>query len=174
MYNYRTQDLTAISVEQIEDKLEDWLGEEPDKFGGNKNQVTSEWADWNQKKQRLESQIRVLNAIEQGDASFGLRASRKTDATVQDARVLIPVFTRLPAWIKDGRLNQDIVNVIGDEKFDEIKAKVVKKLKLPAAPDAFSMAFTFSPIKRRMEKKFVEEFYKELIALPEFFTGEAY
>jgi hypothetical protein len=25
-----------------------------------------------------------------------------------------------------------------------------------------------------MEKKFVEEFYKELIALPEFFTGEAY
>ena len=174
LYNYRTQNLTAISVEQIEDKLEDWLGEEPDKFGGNKNNVTPEWADWNQKKQRLESQIRVLNAIEQGDASFGLRASQKTDATVQDARVLIPVFTRLPAWIKDGRLNQDIVNVISQEKFDEIKAKIVKKLKLPAAPDAFSMAFTFSPIKRGMEEKFVEEFYKELIALPEFFTGEAY
>ena len=174
LYNYRTQDLTAISVEQIEDKLEDWLGEEPDKFGGNKNSVTPEWADWNQKKQRLESQIRVLNAIEQGDASFGLRASQKTDATVQDARVLIPVFTRLPAWIKDGRLNQDIVNVISQEKFDEIKAKVVKKLNLPAAPDAFGMAFTFSPIKGKMEEKFTEEFYKELIALPEFFTGEAY
>ena len=43
-----------------------------------------------------------------------------------------------------------------------------------AAPDAFGMAFTFSPIKRGMEEKFVEEFYKELIALPEFFTGEAY
>jgi len=174
LYNYRTQDLTAISVEQIEDKLEDWLGEEPNKYTTNKNRIDPEWADWNQKKQRLESQIRVLNAIEQGDASFGLRASRKTDATVQDARVLIPVFTRLPAWIKDGRLNQDIVNVIGEEKFDEIKAKVVKKLKLPAAPDAFSMAFTFSPIKGKMEQKFVEEFYKELIALPEFFTGEAY
>jgi len=174
LYNYRTQDLTAISVEQIEDKLEDWLGEEPDKFGGNKNNVTPEWADWNQKKQRLESQIRVLNAIEQGDASFGLRASQKTDATVQDARVLIPVFTRLPAWIKDGRLNQDIVNVIGEEKFKELKAKVTKKLKMNAAPDAFGMAFTFSPIKGRMEEKFTEEFYKELIALPEFFTGEAY
>ena len=174
LYNYRTQDLTAISVEQIEDKLEDWLGEEPDKFGGNKNNVTPEWADWNQKKQRLESQIRVLNAIEQGDASFGLRASQRTDRGVQDARVLIPVFSRLPAWIKDGRLNQDIVNVIGQEKFDELKAKVTKKLKMNAPPDAFAMAFTFSPIKRGMEERFVEEFYKELIALPEFFTGDAY
>ena len=179
LYNYRTQDLTAISVEQIEDKLEDWLGEEPDKFGGNKNNVTPEWADWNQKKQRLESQIRVLNAIEQGDASFGLRASQKTDATVQDARVLIPVFTRLPAWIKDGRLNQDIVNVISQERFDELKAKAVKKMqskgfKNASAPDAFGMAFTVSPIKGRMEEVFTEEFYKLLIAEPEFFTGEAY
>ena len=115
-----------------------------------------------------------LKAIEQGDASFGLRASQKTDYGVQDARVLIPAFTRLPAWIKDGRLNQDIVNVISQEKFDEIKAKIVKKLNLPAAPDAFSMAFTFSPIKGKMEERFTEEFYKELIALPEFFTGEAY
>ncbi len=174
LYNYRTQDLTAISVEQIEDKLEDWLGEEPDKYTTNKNRINPEWADWNQKKQRLESQIRVLNAIEQGDASFGLRASQKTDRDVKDARILIPAFTRLPAWIKDGRLNQDIVNVIGEEKFKELKAKVTKKLKMNAAPDAFGMAFTFSPIKRGMEEKFVEEFYKELIALPEFFTGEAY
>ena len=175
LYNYRTQDLTAISVEQIEDKLEDWLAQEPTKYTtNNKNRINDDWAEWNQKKQRLESQIRVLNAIEQGDASFGLRASQKTDATVQDARVLIPVFTRLPAWIKDGRLNQDIVNVIGQEKFDELKAKVTKKLKMNAAPDAFAMAFTFSPIKRGMEERFVEEFYKELIALPEFFTGEAY
>ena len=179
LYNYRTQDLTAISVGQIEDKLEDWLGEEPDKFGGNKNQVTPEWADWNQKKQRLESQIRVLNAIEQGDASFGLRASQKTDATVQDARVLIPAFPRLPAWIKDGRLNHDIVNVISQERFDELKAKAVKKMQAKgfpnaSAPDAFGMAFTVSPIKGRMEEVFTEEFYKLLIAEPEFFTGEAY
>ena len=43
-----------------------------------------------------------------------------------------------------------------------------------AAPDAFGMAFTLSPIKGNMEERFTEEFYKELIALPEFFTGEAY
>ena len=175
LYNYRTQDLTAISVEQIEDKLEDWLAQEPTKYTtNNKNRINDDWAEWNQKKQRLESQIRVLNAIEQGDASFGLRASQKTDRDAKDARILIPAFSRLPAWIKDGRLNQDIVNVIGQEKFDELKAKVTKKLKMNAAPDAFAMAFTFSPIKRGMEERFVEEFYKELIALPEFFTGEAY
>ena len=179
LYNYRTQDLTAINVGQIEDELEDWLGEEPDKYGGNKNNVTPEWADWNQKKQRLESQIIVLNAIEKGDASFGLRASQKTDATVQDARVLIPAFTRLPAWIKDGKLNHHIVNVISQERFDELKAKAVKKMqaqgfKNASAPDAFEMAFTFSPIKGKMEEKFVEEFYKLLIAEPEFFTGEEY
>ena len=175
LYNYRTQNLTAISLEEIEDKLENWLGEEPEKYESNKKHVpSSEWAEWNQKAQRLQSQVRVLKAIEQGDASFGLRASQKTDYGVQDARVLIPAFTRLPAWIKDGRLNQDIVNVIGEEKFKELKAKVTKKLNLAAAPDAFSMAFTFTPIKGRMEQEFTEEFYKELIALPEFFTGEAY
>ena len=179
LYNYRTQNLTSISVGQIEDELEDWLGEEPNKYTTNKNRIDPEWAEWNQTKQRLESQIRVLNAIEQGDASFGLRASRKTDATVQDARVLIPVFTRLPAWIKDARLNQDIVNVISQERFDELKAKAVKKMqakgfKNASAPDAFGMAFTFSPIKGRMEEVFTEEFYKLLIAEPEFFTGEVY
>ena len=115
-----------------------------------------------------------MKALENQEGSFGLRASQATDATVQDARVLIPVFTRLPAWIKDGRLNNHIVNVIGQEEFDRIKTKVTKKLKMNAPPDAFSMAFTVSPIKGNMEQKFTEEFYKELIALPEFFTGEAY
>ena len=174
LYNYRTQDLTAISVEQIEDQLEDWLGQEPEKYTATKKRIDPEWAEWNQKKQRLESQVKVLNALEQGDASFGLRASQKTDSDAKDARILIPAFTRLPAWIKDGRLNHDIINVIGEEKFKELKEKVRKKLKLNQAPDAFGMAFTFAPIKGRMEQEFTEEFYKELIALPEFFTGEAY
>ena len=71
-----------------------------------------------------------MKALENQEGSFGLRASQATDATVQDARVLIPVFTRLPAWIKDGRLNNHIVNVIGQEEFDRIKTKVTKKLKM--------------------------------------------
>ena len=49
-----------------------------------------------------------------------------------------------------------------------------KGFKNASAPDAFGMAFTFSPIKGRMEEVFTEEFYKLLIAEPEFFTGEVY
>ena len=39
LYNYRTQDLTAISVEQIEDKLEDWLAKNQKIYYNNKNRI---------------------------------------------------------------------------------------------------------------------------------------
>ncbi len=77
-----------------------------------------------------------------------------------------------PTWTTDYRVVADIVNVIGPERWQEIKIQAAKNAKITAPPESFQMKFIPGALKEPMEEAFVDEVYKLIIMEPEFYIGE--
>ena len=66
----------------------------------------------------------------------------------------------------------DIINVIGESEWEEMKQLAAKNAGIEAPPESFQMKFIPGSIKEGIEVDFVNEMYKLIIMRPEFYIGE--
>ena len=77
-----------------------------------------------------------------------------------------------PTWTTDYRVVSDIINVIGESEWEDMKQLAADNAGISAPPESFAMKFIPGQIKKGMEEDFVNEMYKLIIMRPEFYIGE--
>tara|TARA_Y100000401_G_scaffold62170_1_gene49385 strand:- start:279 stop:3863 length:3585 start_codon:yes stop_codon:yes gene_type:complete len=179
-YEFATRNLKVNTVENLTKDLEELRNDtENVNFDtrSRQNYNTASYTEWYNGISKKQSQINIVSLLSggQGDINWGLQQSIDSRRnTTNYLNWVLGAGSKIfpPTWTTDYRVVSDIVNVIGPERWEEIKIQAAKNAEITAPPESFQMKFIPGSIKEPMEESFVDEVYKLIIMEPEFYIGE--
>jgi hypothetical protein len=179
--NFATRNLKINNVEDLKVKLEELRN---DTEGVNfdtksrQNYTTASYNTYLNNILKQQSQINIVSLLSdgQGDINWGLQQSIEgrqqnrnwiLDTLFSSGSKIFP-----PTWTTDYRVVSDIINVVGESEWEDMKQLAAKNAGIKAPPESFTMKFIPGKIKKGIEEDFVNEMYKLIIMRPEFYIGE--
>ena len=182
-YDFATRNLKINNVEDLKVKLEE-LRNNTDGVDfdtrSRQNYTTSSYNTYLNNILKQQSQINIVSLLSggQGDINWGLQQSIRGRENPENRNwILDSLFASgskifPPTWTTDYRVVSDIINVIGESEWEEMKQLAAKNAGIEAPPESFQMKFIPGSIKEGIEVDFVNEMYKLIIMRPEFYIGE--
>ena len=180
-YDFATRNLKINNVEDLKVKLEQLRNDtEGVDFSTRtkQNYTTASYNTYINNINKQQSQINIVSLLSdgQGDINWGLQQS--IEGRLQNRNWILDTLfgsgSKIfpPTWTTDYRVVSDIINVIGESEWEDMKQLAADNAGITAPPESFAMKFIPGQIKKGIEEDFVNEMYKLIIMRPEFYIGE--